>query len=78
MAATTNITIDMLLTELKRIRRHMEGTYPTLVKRRKISVWERGHRLSLNQKLIDLLTEAKANKETNGPKFLDLLNDLPQ
>lgn len=77
MSATNNITIDMLLTELKRIRRHMEGTYPTLVQKKKISVWERDHRLSLNQKLIDLLAEAKRNKETNGPKFLDLLNQQP-
>jgi hypothetical protein len=77
MPATNNITIDMLLTEQKRIRRHMESFYPAMVQQQKLSPWERDHRLSLNKKLIDLLTAAKQNKDTNGPKLSDLLNQLP-
>lgn len=63
----------MLLTEQKRIRMQMVRTYPELVENRKISPYERDHRLNCNQKLIDLLTQAKQNKVANGPKLMELL-----
>lgn len=76
MNITFTITLDMLLTEQKRIRAHMERTYPTMVKERRITTYERDHRLSCNKKIIDLLTEAKQNKKNNGPKLMELLNKM--
>lgn len=55
----------------------MLRSYPDMVKAERITVYERDHRLACNQKLIDLLKEAKENKQTNGPKLMELLNKMP-
>jgi hypothetical protein len=77
MAATTHITVDMLLAEQKRIRRYMLKHYPGMVQAHKITPYERDNRLAYNQKLIDLLQMAAENKsDPSKPKFLQLLNPL--
>lgn len=78
MPATTDITLSMLLDELERQRRYFKDHYPGLVKKGKITPYQRDHRISINNKLIDLVKQAIANKKTNGPKLLHLLNELPQ
>ena len=77
MPVTNEITLQMLLDEQKRIRKHMVEFYPHLVKERKLTPWERDHRLNCNQKLIDLIMTAISNKKTNGPKLLQILEQQP-
>lgn len=55
MPVAKHITLEMLLTEMKRIRKHMTASYPDLVRNQKLTPWERDHRLSCNATLIEML-----------------------
>ena len=55
MPVAKHITVEMLLTEMKRIRKHMTASYPDLVRNQKLTPWERDHRLSCNATLIEML-----------------------
>ena len=67
----------MLLNEQKRISRYMAKHYNRYVAENKLTPYERDHRMAVNKKLIDLLTQAVANKANGGPKLLQLLNQIP-
>ena len=79
MPATTQITLDMCIAEMERQQQYYRKYYsdPEILKRSKITPYERDHRISINNKLLELLYQAKQNKAINGPKFLDLINQLP-
>lgn len=74
MAISSTITIDMCIEELERLGAIMKKSYPDQVKESKLTPYERDHRYRVNEKLISLLKEAKANKQTNGETFIQLLN----
>jgi hypothetical protein len=77
MPATTHITLQMLLDEMKRQRRYFKEHYPSLVKKQKLTPWERDHRQAVNEKLIELIEQAIQNKGLDRPKLLQLLTHRP-
>lgn len=73
MSGTTNITLDMCIKELERQRSYMKANYNRYVQERKITPWERDNRININKKLLELLYEAKKNKGSTNPNFIQLL-----
>jgi hypothetical protein len=76
MPDTSTITLTMLLDELKRQRSYFKKHYPRFVRQRKITPWERDHRITVNAKLIELVEQAIQNKGTDKPKLLQILNQM--
>lgn len=72
-----HITLEMFIDEMKRQKAYFKAHYPRLVREQKITPWESAHRIAVNEKLLNLLLQAKENIKTNGPKLLELLNDIP-
>lgn len=74
----THITLDMCITQTKRIIKVMEDHYPQMVKDEKITPYDRDHRMNVQRKLLSLLEQAKENKINNtGPTFCQLIKNLP-
>jgi hypothetical protein len=77
MPVQYNITLDMFIAEEKRILQYMDEHYNDFVKQGKITPYDRDHRKSLHKKMLQLLTDAKKNKATNGKTFVQIINQLP-
>lgn len=67
---------EILITELERIRGHMEKSYPELVKLQKLTPWERDHRLSCNQQTLSILRQLHALEKIHGMPYTEILQQI--
>ena len=69
MPAASHITLDMCIEEMK--KQHIE------ISKGSSNPYLKASRLAVVEKLLQLLKEAKANKNTSQPNFVQLINKMP-